>query len=735
MGLSNSPDVFQEKMNELFHGFDFVRAYIDDLLVITKGTFQDHLVKLRRVFDKLRDAGLKVNAEKSFFCTGETEYLGYWITRDGIQPMPAKVHAIQKIAEPTTKKQLRGFIGIVNYYRDMWIRRSHVLAPLARLTSKTVKWQWGEVERKAFNDMKKIISREVMLAFPDFSKPFVIHTDASHTQLGSVISQDNKPIAFYSRKLNDAQTRYTTTERELLSIVETLKEFRNILLGYKIVVYTDHKNLTCANFNTERVMRWRLILEEYGPELRYIKGESNIVADALSRLDIDESTPLPDVRDAASMAEAFDFEDLELPSETFPLHLTNIAKHQRDDAALQKLVKDNPLYTQKEYTFDGKTVSLHVFKDERIVMPKTLQKRTVTWYHDTMLHPGQTRTEATIAQHFYWKGLRNDVIRHCGQCAICQKTKREDRKYGLLPVKPEPDVIPWHTLCIDLIGPYKIGQDKTKRVKDKTTGKWKVIVIEAAPVLYCLTMIDPATGWFEIVQINDKSSFETATELEITWLSRYPLPVVVIADKGREFMGEVFRMLRNDYAIIQKIITTRNPQANSMIERVHKTVHNLLRSKQMHQEEDFDKLRNDFAGILAAVAKAVNSTVHTTLKATPTQLVFNRDAWLPVAFQADWSYIANRKQRLIVQNNKRENKTRRSHVYSVNDKVMILHDPQRKHGDDTYKGPFVIAKVNDNGTLQLRMETPSGNAKYETWNIRQLRPFKETDPLLNDETP
>ena len=98
------------------------------------------------------------------------------------------------------------------------------------------------------------------MAYPDFEQPFVIHTDASHTQLGAVISQHNKPIAFYSRKLNPAQTRYTTTERELLSIVETLKEFRNILLGQKIVVHTDHKNLTCKNFNTERVMRWRLIL-------------------------------------------------------------------------------------------------------------------------------------------------------------------------------------------------------------------------------------------------------------------------------------------------------------------------------------------------------------------------------------------------------------------------------------------------------------------------------------------
>ena len=104
--------------------------------------------------------------------------------------------------------------------------------------------------------------------------------------MGAVVSQGNKPIAFYSRKLNPAQTRYTTTEKELLSILETLKEFRNILLGQQIRVYTDHKNLTYKQFNTDRVMRWRLIIEEFSPELAYVQGESNIVADALSRLEI-----------------------------------------------------------------------------------------------------------------------------------------------------------------------------------------------------------------------------------------------------------------------------------------------------------------------------------------------------------------------------------------------------------------------------------------------------------------
>ena len=212
-------------MSSLFRDLEYIRAYIDDLLCLMSSTWEDHLDKLSKVFTRLREAGLKVNVRKSFFGRSELEYLGYWITRDGIQPISKKVEAIKNISTPTNKRQLRRFIGMVNYYRDMWIRRSDVLAPLAHLTSKDAKWQWTDVEQKAFNQMKRIISREVLLAYPDFNKPFDIHTDASHTQLGAVISQDGKPIAFYSRKLNPTQTWYTMTERELLSIVETLKEF------------------------------------------------------------------------------------------------------------------------------------------------------------------------------------------------------------------------------------------------------------------------------------------------------------------------------------------------------------------------------------------------------------------------------------------------------------------------------------------------------------------------------
>ena len=153
------------------------------------------------------------------------------------------------------------------------------------LTSANVQFEWTDVEQMAFDKIKQIVRRETLLSYPDFNLPFEIHTDASHTQLGVEISQNNKLIAFYSRKLQPAQRRYTTTERELLSIIETLKEFRNILLGQQIVVYTNHKNLTYKNFNMEHIMRWQLLIEDFGPTIKYIKGPKNIVADALSRLD------------------------------------------------------------------------------------------------------------------------------------------------------------------------------------------------------------------------------------------------------------------------------------------------------------------------------------------------------------------------------------------------------------------------------------------------------------------
>ena len=214
MGVAGSPDLFQGKMSTLMQGLEFVKAYLDDVLVTTKASFKDHLTKLEVALKRSQQAGLKINLPKSFFGRGELEYLGYWVTRKGVAPLPSKVEAIQQMAPPKNRRELRAFIGLVNYYRDMWRKRSHVLAPLTSLTSKSVPWKWTEVEQNAFLETKKVISKEAILAFPNFNEEFIIYTDASKYQLGGVITQNGKPLAFYSHKLKDAQTRYTTTKRE-----------------------------------------------------------------------------------------------------------------------------------------------------------------------------------------------------------------------------------------------------------------------------------------------------------------------------------------------------------------------------------------------------------------------------------------------------------------------------------------------------------------------------------------
>jgi len=272
----------------------------------------------------------------------------------------------------------------------MWVRRSHVLAPLAALTSKTTKWKWEHQHRKAFAMAKRIIAKETLLAYPDFNKPLQIYADASHYQLGAVVSQDGKPIAFYSRKLNPAQTCYTTTERELLSIVETLKEYRNILLGQEIKVFTDHKNLVHKHFHTEPVMRWQLLLEEFGPKLTYVKGSNNIIADALSLLEIAEEE-----LSAEAFANELANEEEDFPT-GYPLSYKELAFHQEKDKALQnKFRTESELYIKKPHTFSDSTYEL-ITKNDKIYVPKDLQQKCAEWCHLTLMHPGEKRLELTI---------------------------------------------------------------------------------------------------------------------------------------------------------------------------------------------------------------------------------------------------------------------------------------------------------------------------------------------------
>jgi len=712
MGIKLAGDAFQQRMNDLLGHLPFVRCYLDDVLIVTKTTWEDHLEAINTVLQTMATAGLKVNAAKSFFGRKQLDYLGYRISQDGIRPDTKKVEAIKALSSPKTRKQLRSFIGMVNFYRDAWRHRSHLLSPLTKLMSPKKPFKWTNEEQQAFEEIKNHITAESLLTYPNFNKPFDVYTDASDRQLGAVILQDGKPIAHFSRTLNAAQRNYTTTDKETLSIVELLKEFRNILYGHQIRVFTDHKNITQPNITSQRIMRWRAVMEEYGIELVYIKGTHNVAADALSRL------PRQCIAEESNSLETHECLSIDnLPFDAFPMRYDLIRTEQQKVRELVKRVdKPNDL-TLRPFVGGGTVSQLICDKDGKIIIPTSLQKRVLNWYHARLVHPGRDRLFESIHQHFDWPKpgqLRRDIREYVRTCEVCQTAKRQLRKYGHLPEK-KVEANPWEVLHIDLYGP------KTIRRNNGPDLEFKVV-----------TMIDPVTGWFEMGSFDDKQPETILNILEMQWLNRYPRPSKIIADRGGEFVGHVFQeTLKNDYGIDLRLITTANPQANAVVERIHQVIGNMLRTMKLEEIYLLPPPYDPFAGVISAIGYAIRSSWHSTNRATPGQLVFGRDMAINVRHVADWNHIQKRKQEVAAANNARENRRRVPHKYQVGDKVLkrkASHTGAGVHPtlESAFEGPFVITKVKDNGTVTIKKSVNRG-ARYETLNIRRIQPFHEKE--------
>jgi hypothetical protein len=264
MGLKCSPDFAQETMENIFHNVEDAEVYIDNIGAFSN-SWEHHVKLLHTILTKLQDNGFTVNPLKCDWAVKETDWLG-----------------ILNMDAPSNLKQLRGFIGMVNFYHDMWPHREHILAPLKAKTgapkkgAKQPKFVWTEDMQTAFKCMKALMAADVLCAYPNHNRPFDIDTDASDYQLGASIMQDGKPVAYYSKKLNSAQKNYATMDKELLSIVMTLKEFRSMLLGAVINIHTDHKNILTLGDSSQQRLQWISYVDEYGPTLHYIKGPSKV---------------------------------------------------------------------------------------------------------------------------------------------------------------------------------------------------------------------------------------------------------------------------------------------------------------------------------------------------------------------------------------------------------------------------------------------------------------------------
>ena len=238
-------------------------------------------------------------------------------------------------------------------------------------------------------------------------------------------------------------------------------------------------------------MHWRLILEEFVPELKYIKGENNVIANALYRLDMSDNQEILNISDI------YGYDDANLPDISYPICYHDIARAQKTDAKLkQKLV------SHKDYTLDtfrrGDQNHRLILQKRKICLPTEIQKETLDWYHEILYHPGETFAEHTLRKYFDWKFFRTTVHNVCKKFPTCQRAKTNNHKYVKLSPK-QAEKNPWDTLCVDLVGPYTIPHKGKNQLK-----------------LWCLTMIDPAKGWFKMAQIPNKTALEIADITEIT---------------------------------------------------------------------------------------------------------------------------------------------------------------------------------------------------------------------------
>lgn len=634
-GLKNAPATFQRLMNEVLREYinKICVVYLDDILIFST-SLQEHIVNIRKIFNKLSEHNLKVQFDKCSFLRKETEFLGHVLTDQGMKPNPNKIKCIEEYPLPTSEKQLRGFLGVTGYYRKFIEGYARLAQPMTKYLKKENSLNPNDPEYiTAFENLKKNIINHPILKFPNFAKPFELTTDASNYAIGAVLTQDKQPVCYASRTLNEHERNYSTTDKEFLAIVWAVNYFRPYLWGQKFKIKTDHLPIKYLNKKysgkefSQRTQRWLLKLQEYQFEIEYLKGRENKVADFLSRIPAEQEINVPEESIEDLSDNATIHSEPEQLLDHFPIRdtIVNIYKTQiilsNENKPICQMIHKNRVINInltksdeeikeifKNYIVEGKTgiytdlsypsynriqqLLIELFSHNKkikfekatkrakdILSLEDLNKQIALYHTNESLHSGIAEAYHSLKDKIYYPKIFEHIRRQINNCQRCLIIKYERK-----PLKPK----------------FRITETPSNH---NEILHMDVFHINRRSFLTIIDKLNKKAYIYDLPNINWVTKREKLRE----HFGKFSKPRKVVADNEFKTLVPFF----NSEGIECHLTTPRTHTGNSDIERFHSTL-----------QEKLTGIVDDDLTLNEKLFRAVenyNDRYHSTIKCTPNQ--------------------------------------------------------------------------------------------------------------------
>ena len=753
-GLTNAPATFQRWMNGILQPFlgkddNVTVCYIDDVMIATKGTKEEHHEYVGKILQVLQDNELVVEIDKCEFDQQEVEFLGFLVSGKGLKMAPSRSIAVTSWPIPKTQKEVQIILGLWNFYRRFIKGYAGIVAPITdTLKGDGKNFVFGEAQKAAYYKICILFAQEntPILRHYEEDRPATVETDASDYAMGAVLSQrfeDGKihPVAFISKKFSPAELNYQIYDKEMLAIVYAMKQWRCYLQGaiHTTIVYSDHMNLQYfkeTNQLNRRQARWAETLQEYNFKIVYRKGSQNGKADALSRC--------PEFIAKEGGTTSTDNKPLLGPEYWTEIGALNLEEEEEEEIilagfSLMKLVPEVQQRWKEEITKDktyqeilskvgnkNEKIDERFGKDEegmlvwkgRLYVPEGFRKEVLKKEHDSKIagHFGRERTMELITRNFYWPNLEDDVRSYCNNCDSCQRTKSpRHAKHGLLHPLELPSS-PWTYISVDFITDLP-----------ESKGNKNIMVV-----------VDRFTKMAHFIPTAKRESAVVARLfLENVW-KYHGLPLDVVSDRDGVFTGHFIADLYKFLGIKRSMSTAFHPQTDGQTERLNQTIEHFLRTYCNYEQDNWTEM-------LPMAEYAYNNSKHAATKITPfyanygyeprtnwpTEVKFNNPASeLYAHYMVD---VYRKLENQLETSGKKmgeyyDRKRKPAPQYTTNEWVMldgrnIRTKRQCRKLEDKLYGPFQITKVGSNKRW-CRLKLPESWKIHPTFNVSLLEPYR-----------